>query len=440
MHSTYQTHGFDLGVYTQIVYLYSQGNLAYSTIANITALANHFEPILILIAPIYKLFPSPNTLLILQALAVALSTAPIYLLANKLLHDKKLATAIALYYGTSSGLIFAIHWDFHTSTLAVLPLTILLYSYFTQKWKLYVITFFCLFLFKEDLPIYLAGFGMYQIISKKYKIGIFTVLTSLAIFYLVIFQISPNIDIKPNEHFTTYRIGLSSLPLTDPTQLIPYLLTQPSHYLPQLVTPPVKLNTAHILFAEYLYLPLASPLTYLTVFPYLFLRFTSNIDELWVLSMHYNANFQPFLAVSTILVVSRLSGYNKYAKYTKYAVYGLMLLSILKTTLFLAPQLSKQITTFPNYQYLKKELSLIPNNASIAAQDPLVPHLANRQKIYLFPDIQDAEYIILDDNLYPGFYYSKSMTDLKKQEISNSTDWAIINKSDKLLIYKRINE
>jgi uncharacterized membrane protein len=41
-------------------------------------------------------------------------------------------------------------------------------------------------------------------------------------------------------------------------------------------------------------------------------------------------------------------------------------------------------------------LSRIPDDASVSAQSDLAPHLSNRREIYVFPAIENAEYVLLD--------------------------------------------
>src|SRR5439155_26752515 len=48
-----------------------------------TPLAVHFSPVLFLLLPIYAVFPSPVTLLVLKTIAVALGAFPVYLMGRR---------------------------------------------------------------------------------------------------------------------------------------------------------------------------------------------------------------------------------------------------------------------------------------------------------------------------------------------------------------------
>ena len=63
-------------------------------------LGDHFSPILALLAPVYRLFPSPLTLLIAQAALFAVSTVPVTRAAAGLL-GRRCGLALGIAYGLS---------------------------------------------------------------------------------------------------------------------------------------------------------------------------------------------------------------------------------------------------------------------------------------------------------------------------------------------------
>ena len=79
---------------------------------------DHFHPIVALIAPFFRVFPTPVTLLVAQALLAAVSVIPVSRAAAA-----KLGTgagrAIGLAYGFSWGLQQLVNFDFHEIAFAV---------------------------------------------------------------------------------------------------------------------------------------------------------------------------------------------------------------------------------------------------------------------------------------------------------------------------------
>ena len=85
-----------------------------------------------------------------------------------------------------------------------------------------------------------------------------------------------------------------------------------------------------------------------------------------------------------------------------------------------------------------KLLKGLPEEAAISAQSPFLPHLALREKIYQFPIIRDAVYIVysLNEGTYP-----LSENDFNKliDELKSSEQWDIHFQSDELVILKRMD-
>src|SRR4029078_12507591 len=74
-HRAYNTGRFDLGNMVQAVWATAHGHplrVTDLTGEQISRLGAHFDPILVVFAPFWRLWPSPDLLLVAQAVAVAL--------------------------------------------------------------------------------------------------------------------------------------------------------------------------------------------------------------------------------------------------------------------------------------------------------------------------------------------------------------------------------
>lgn len=428
-HNSYNSHAFDLGIYTQITYLYSQGLTPYSSLKHMNLLADHFGPILAIISPLYRLFPNPVTLLFIQSLFVSLSAIPIYLIALDKLKNKLVATIITVAYLSSPGIFSAVFFDFHLATISVLPLSFMLFFWHFKHWRLYWLTQAISILFKEDIPIFVLGLGLYQLFTKQRYQGLFTILFALSSFYLIKFQIMPFLW----KDAASGYINSSILPLDSPVDMLLLFFTRPTIFLDQFFGAEVKLNTLTGLYSQFGFLAFLNPLSLLTVIPYLFLRFSSTMTQLWTNNWHHNANLIPFLAISTIYAIYRFHLSNK-------AV--IILISVSMFLGGLSPHspvwsaLQSTQNRYPQFDYLSSTVVIIPPNASVSAQSPLVPRLSNREYIYLYPEIYDAEYIVLDPALSA---YPLTNDDLKNRinALSESKDWTLIRKEKTLLIFQK---
>lgn len=429
-HLNFDSHAFDLGIYTQAIYLYSQGQLAYSSLKHMIILADHFGAILILLAPIYKLFPSAITLLIVQALFVNLASIPIYLIAYNKSKSAVLSLLITLGFLTSVGITSAVKFDFHLATISVLPLSLILYSWYFKKWRLYFISLVFSVLFKEDVPLFILGFGIFELLQRQIKVGSLTVISSLVSFYFIKLKLMEFLWPGSGSSY----IGSSILPLDSPIDLLSLLLVKPKIFLDQIFNSQMKTATIDALLRQFAYLPVLSSLSWLAVFPHLYLRFTSNYWQTWTTIYHHNAPLIPFLAVSMILAMEKF-------KISKYPIILLLVFSIFTSGLspnsFIWSTFSLDLRSYAHYSYIYNALENIPSQTAISAQSPIVPHLANREKIYLFPEIYDAEYIILDTSLSS---YPLNMNALKEKIniLEKSSFWKVVNRNKNLVIFRKI--
>jgi uncharacterized membrane protein len=111
---------YDLAIYTEYVKQLSQ---LHAPVVDVLApgfnlLGNHFQVAVAVLAPLFRVFPSPATLLFGQALATAISVFPV-VTAGSALTGRSTGRLIGLAYGFSWGLQQMIQFDFHEIALAV---------------------------------------------------------------------------------------------------------------------------------------------------------------------------------------------------------------------------------------------------------------------------------------------------------------------------------
>lgn len=120
------TPSWDLGIFTQLAQSYASLNLPPIVPIKgpgFNLWGDHFHPILLLLGPVYALFPSPLTLLIVQNFLVALSVYLLVRFAQQFL-GTWLALPLGLAYGLSFGIQQAVEAQFHEVAFA-LPFLVL---------------------------------------------------------------------------------------------------------------------------------------------------------------------------------------------------------------------------------------------------------------------------------------------------------------------------
>ncbi|MCA9900534.1 MAG: DUF2079 domain-containing protein [Ardenticatenaceae bacterium] len=130
---------FDLGAMSQAIWSATQGEPLIFTGQGIaiSRLTRNVELIYFAIAPIYALLPTPQTLLVIQALLYALGGIPLYRLANRKLQHSAYAlvvTAIYLFYPVAQTAVLA---EFHSDTLAAPFLLFAIAAADRKAWRSY---------------------------------------------------------------------------------------------------------------------------------------------------------------------------------------------------------------------------------------------------------------------------------------------------------------
>src|SRR5437762_1313827 len=66
VHDRFGTYGFDLGIYDQATWLLSRAQAPFVTVRGLDLLGQHAAYIMVLVAPLYRLWADPRLLLLLQ--------------------------------------------------------------------------------------------------------------------------------------------------------------------------------------------------------------------------------------------------------------------------------------------------------------------------------------------------------------------------------------
>jgi len=157
---------WDLGIYTEYVkqVAHFQPPVADIRQAGFNLLGDHFQPIVALLAPFFRIFPSAATLLVAQAALAALSVFPVSRIARE-----KLGTgpgrAVALAYGFSWGLQQLVEFDFHEIAFAAPLLAFSLSAMMQGRIKAAAWWAVPLVFVKEDQGFTVAAIGLYLIVA-----------------------------------------------------------------------------------------------------------------------------------------------------------------------------------------------------------------------------------------------------------------------------------
>src|SRR5207302_10019533 len=128
----------------------------------------------------YFIWPSPNTLLVIQSLVVASGAFPAFWLARLRLRNELAAVGIALLYLLYPAQQQATVFDFHAVTFTAALLLFTLYFMYTRQ-TVWLFVFAILSMAcKEEIPLVIAFFGLWSMLfQQRWRTGLALVLLSV---------------------------------------------------------------------------------------------------------------------------------------------------------------------------------------------------------------------------------------------------------------------
>jgi uncharacterized membrane protein len=304
---------YDLGIYVEYVKQLSQ---LHAPVVDILApgfnlLGNHFQIAVAVLAPFFRVFPSPATLLVGQAALTAISVFPVAA-AGTAVAGRSTGRLIGFAYGFSWGLQQLVNFDFHEIALAV-PLLAFSLSAFVRRRPLAMIGWAMPLVFVEESQGFtVAAIGLLLGVSAARQDsrwgdgrwgdgrvalwgGLFLLAWGLFGSVLAVTVIVPHFN--PSHGYYFWKDG-GALGGSQPFSVGALLAQTAAHWQ-------VKLETTILLLLPTAFAALGSPIA-LVALPSLALRFISTNSSYWGTGWHYNATVMPILFLAAVEATGRL--------------------------------------------------------------------------------------------------------------------------------------
>ncbi|GAB3286742.1 DUF2079 domain-containing protein [Parasphingorhabdus pacifica] len=373
-HHRMRSTGYDLGIFEQIVRSYSEGRAPVSELLGpgANALGDHFHPILALLAPLYLVWPSAEVLLLAQAALLALAIVPLMRWATREL-GVRAALVVGFGMGASYGFQGAVGFDFHEVCFAAPLLAFSLEALGERRWRSAAAWALPLLLVKEDLGLTVAVLGGYLLYQGQRRVGAVAVsagvLGSLVEIFVLIPWFNADGGYRLWENFSPDFSGsLFRVPV-------------------ELVTPDIKAQTLVLLLAPTAFVALRSPLLLLAV-PTLLWRLLSSNQSYWDTEHHYSVVLMPIVFAAFVDALTRLRQVSPTVLAGSVLVTTVFLPSLPLASLFEAQTWRTDARVVAARQVLDR----IPDGASVAASNMLVPQLTSRCEVSVFPGYPDDSF------------------------------------------------
>jgi uncharacterized membrane protein len=436
-HRSFETGRFDLGNMTQAVWSTAHGDtLAVTNLAGeqTTRLASHFDPILVLFTPLWLVWPSPEALLVAQAVAIALGALPVFWLARKHLESERAGLGFALAY-----LLFpATQWvalsEFHAVALAC-PLLLFAFWYLDEdRLVLFAICAALACTTKEEIPLAVAGLGVWYALARRRRVaGITIALAGAAVAALALGVVAHFNDGDGPFAGRYEEVGGS------PTGILKTLVTDPLTILRAVFD---REGFAYLLalLVPLAFLPLAVPLALLPALPDLALNLLSSTDTQTSIHFHYVAPLVPALFAAAIFGAARL---------TRPVVKPLVVLVLASNFVLGAIPLWGAVPGGEDLQAdaalisdhdrtAARALRLIPDDAVVSASNSLGAHLSARRRLLSFPIRADATWITVDERS-PGYLdrFAPGPYAIAIARLRRDPHWQVVFEEDGVLVFRR---
>lgn len=406
-HRGLQTAGFDLGIFDNLMFNAMHGRPFRSTVAvpNGSYLSNHAEYGMFLFVPIYALYPSAETMLVLQSTFMGLAAWPLYLFCSTQA-TRPVAAAIACSYLFFAPLHGPNFYDFHWMPMAMFFVFWLFYAIARRNVPWIWILSITVCSMREDAAFGTIAIGLFLIVTKHWvRLG--TVMTALSVawFVLVKFVIMPwagpwwfaNIYkdlVAEGEH------GYGSIVKT--------ILINPNYFVQTLLTQDKLVYALHM-FAPLLLLPLRRPAQLLLMLPGFFVTLmTTGYAPTVSIAFQYTTTWIPFLfgaiAISlrqrTRELGVRAERASAVALCVGVLVHSYVFGAILQHETFVGGFSRVSFALSPmeeqRYKDLRALVARIPRDVSVAATETVIPHVSNRLDAYTLKiTAGEADYLLL---------------------------------------------
>jgi len=457
-HYNFRTYGFDLGMYNNTLFDYSlfQKNdnpVMFPRFNNV--LSDHLSLYHFVFAPLRYVFGT-WTLLLIQISSILFGALGIKKIIEHLTENKTFASISMIHFLSMWGIFSALSFDYHDNVVAAMFIPWLI-RYILQKKTLKVwIWTIIILVSKENMSLWLVfifiGMGIWKYKDPEIrKIAIIGSLVSI-IYFVVALKIIMPAFANPGKKYA--HLKYEALGLTK--QDILYNLFCNPKYIFRLLfenhtNEPffngIKLELHFMILVSGGLALLYKPQFLIMLLPIYAQKLFHSSFIKWGINYQYSIEFAPILTIAFFYWIYSLS---KSEKHKKYLLIGGTIICLLATISVVPKRTSKwydykslNILSPKHYSQnfdvkkVHEVIKTIPKDAKVCTQNPLIPHLSLREDIYMFPNIQNADYIILLPKGDANWPLSDEEFQQKIKSFKNDSLFETFIDTKDILVFKR---
>ena len=400
----FETGRFDVGNLTQAVWSTAHGRFLEMTDLEgdqISRLGAHFDPLVAVLAPLWWLWPSPEMLLVVQAVAVALGAVPVFLLARKHLGTETAGLGLALVYLLYPPTQWLVVDDFHPVALAAPLLLGAIWFLDENRLLPFALCAGAACLTKEQVGLTVAMLGIWHAVAhgRRYAgaaiaaIGALVAVVATAV-------VVPHYAPGGGSPFAGRYAAVGG----SPAGMVQTFFSDPLRVL-EAATEHRDLSYLLDLLVPLGGLPLLSPLVAASALPDVALNLLSATRTQTSIHFHYTATVIPGLVAATVFGVARLQ--RRRPRATPTIVRGLVVLTLAAGVVqgplpawryvpFGSDLAARDHVVTAHDRAAARVLRAVPPGVAVSATNTLGAHLSERRRVFSFPVLREARWVAVD--------------------------------------------
>ncbi|MBI5218442.1 MAG: DUF2079 domain-containing protein [Bacteroidia bacterium] len=462
-HYYFRTFAFDYGTYNFVFWDYSHFRVSVCPIypdKTMTFLQDHFSFTLMYFIPIYWLLnwlTGTYTLLIIQTTLILLSGWIVYRLIVLKTGEAWLGLAALLYYFLLQGRYSTFTGDVNIAVISACMVPFFIYFFETKRYFATSIIFVLALFSRENMPVwFIFILFILMIWHRKEKRVLFICsiyIVSSIIFFVVLFKFFIPLFETPEK---TYNLFNYSALGANPSSAIIFILKHPvevfrmffENHLGQQEYNGVKLEFYRVYLVSGGFVLFYRPQYFIWFIPIVAQKMLNDFPIRWGIEWYYSIEVVTILPLTVFIILSEIK-----SSKLKYVLAAAVCILALKVTINKTNPENRKMAWWGTVKenifdknFFKSEfdvkkahdyLKLIPADAKVSATERIIPQLSQRQYIYNFPKVSDAEYIVA---MSAGNHYYPLNNEEFSNEISkyrSNPDWNILVNENSLLILKK---
>lgn len=459
-HYFFRTFTHDYGNYNFAFWDYSHFRISPIPTFRGNFLQDHFSFTLMYFVPVYWLFnwlTQSYTLIIIQNSFIIVAAWYTYKLIKLKSNNLWLHTGVLIYYFVLLGRYTAFSSDVNLAIISSCFIPVFIYYFETRKYLVSLVILILSLLSRENIPLWFIFIFLVLAIEhrKERKVVLFSLIGIVIsiIYFILLFKVFiPAIETPEIKYALFNYSALGSSPgeallfaISNPIEAIRLFFV---NHLNNPAYDGVKAEFYLVYLISGGFILLKKPQYFIWFIPIVAQKVLNDLPSRWGIATYYSIEVVTLLPLAVFLALSSFK-----SRIIQNTLITTVCIATLTTTIY---KLEKENNKVPrllntakvkfydeqffetpfNVKEVNKLLKKIPAKAKVSASNIILPHIAQRQHIYFFPVVKDAEYIVFSvfDNNY---LYSHTTNEDKRNKYLHDPNWEIIAKEFPVFLLKQ---